>query len=110
MANHKIGGYQTAEALSSTDTEKITDAVYVSTEDNTITLSDGRIAVVRVAIGKDSYGFNTLTDGDVQRQMAAMLQTCCQVDGKMLFMEDYESLKLADYAKVSQLFRSVNLL
>lgn len=76
--------------------------------DNSITLSDGRVAVCREAIGKDQVDARKLIDGNVDRFYFALFEICVTVNGEKLFVSDYENMRLKDVTAITVLFDSIN--
>lgn len=77
-------------------------------EINSITLSDGRVVIIRDAIGSDQIKAVKLISGDQSKYLFALLQLCATIDGQVLFIEDYEAMKLKDTQALSAAFSAQN--
>lgn len=76
--------------------------------ENQITLSDGRIAVVRDAIGRDQINAVKLIEGNKDMFYYALFELCVLIDGQKVFMSDYDAMKLKDITALTILFDKVN--
>lgn len=80
----------------------------VATAGNSVTLSDGRVAVVRDALGKDQIDAKIIMDGNSDMFYFALFELCVLVDGEKLFKTDYLSMKLKDTTAITLLFDKIN--
>jgi hypothetical protein len=90
------------------NTAPVVETPAITPEINSVTLSDGRVAIIRDATGKDQLSAQKLTDGNNELYLFAMLELCVEVSGVKLFISDYESMKLKDVSALTVAFTKVN--
>lgn len=66
----------------------------------TITLSDGRVAVIRDGKGSDSIAAQRLMGGKSELYFAALMSLLVTVGEKSLLMEDFLEMPLKDFTKI----------
>lgn len=62
-----------------------------------ITLSDGRVAVIKVGKGRDAMAAQKVAGTDISKYFPALMAQLVTIDGNKLVMEDFEELPLQDY-------------
>jgi hypothetical protein len=78
------------------------------------TLSDGRVAVIRELLGKDSMQIDKSVMGEnnadlrEEKAMHAMFHFAVKVDDKQIPIEDFGTMKMRDYNKIKLAVQSLN--
>lgn len=62
-----------------------------------VTLSDGRVAVIRPGKGRDAMNAQKVSGTNVEKFFPALMAQLITIEGVQLVMEDFEELPLQDY-------------
>jgi hypothetical protein len=79
-----------------------------TTTEKTITLSDGKVAVIRKGKGKDAMNAQKVAGTDMSKFFPALMSQLVTVNGSKLVMEDYEEMDLQDFLTLQGEIAGVN--
>jgi hypothetical protein len=74
----------------------------------TVTLSDGRIAEIKPGKGRHAQEALKVSGGNGDKYMAALMAQLVEIDGKRIVMEDLEELDLKDFIALQTAFAEQN--
>lgn len=75
-----------------------------------ITLSDGRVCVIRKGKGKDAVEAMKVAGTDSSNFIFALMSRVTTIDGNPIVMEDLEELPLPDVMHMQEVFSQINFL
>lgn len=73
-----------------------------------ITLSDGRIALIKAGKGKDAKEALRISGGREDEYMNALMSRTVFIDGKAVVPEELDELPMNDYIKIQTEFSEIN--
>ena len=65
-----------------------------------ITLSDGRVAVIRKGKGRDAMKAQRVSGTDISKFFPALMAELVIIDGNKMVMEEFEDLELQDFLTI----------
>lgn len=74
----------------------------------TVTLSDGRVATIKPGKGKHAQEALKVSGGNGDKYMSALMAQLVEIDGKRIVMEDLEELDLKDFLALQTAFAEQN--
>lgn len=73
-----------------------------------VTLSDGRIALIKAGKGRDAKEALRISGGREDEYMNALMSRTVLIDGKPVVPEELDELPMNDYIKIQTEFSEIN--
>ncbi|MBL7718960.1 MAG: hypothetical protein JNL72_09000 [Flavipsychrobacter sp.] len=73
-----------------------------------VTLSDGRIALIKAGKGRDAKEALRISGGREDEYMNALMSRTVSIDGKPVVPEELDELPMNDYIKIQTEFSEIN--